>query len=507
MPNPTIILCTLNAKYIHTAFGLRCLYANLAEFQAHTQVLEFTLKQRPLDIVEQILQQQPTLVGFGVYIWNVEALTQVVQLLKRLRPELTLVLGGPEVSYEIDTQPICQLADYIITGEGESTFYQLCRDLHSGNGLSNIMGKILPGSPPDLAALQLPYETYDQADIEHRIIYLEASRGCPFRCEFCLSSLDKKVRQFPMAPFLAALTRLYDRGVRQFKFVDRTFNLKVPQCLSILGFFLARVDRGLFVHFEVIPDRLPEALKTTIQQFPAGTLQFEIGIQTFNPEVQQNISRRQDTRKTLDNIHWLMTQSQAHLHTDLIIGLPGETYDSFGAGLDLLIAVNPHEIQVGILKRLRGTPIIRHTDSHEMIFSPHPPYDILCHKMMDFDTLQRLRRFARYWDMIGNSGRFKHTRRLLTAEQPFQRFMLLSDWLFARTGQTHAIALKRLFELVYAGLIDALAVTPETAKTAILADHAGSKLCNKRLQLDPEQAPPKSGEKTHTPHRQARFLG
>ncbi|MBT7443265.1 MAG: DUF4080 domain-containing protein [Methylococcales bacterium] len=504
MPKQSIILATLNAKFIHTAFGLRYLYANLGALKAETTLLEFTIKQRPLDVVEQLLLHNPKIIGLGVYIWNITELTEVVQLLKALRPDIKVILGGPEISYETDQQNICHLADYVITGEGEVAFKQLVEDLLC-QGKARLE-KVIPGTPPDLETLLFPYDEYTDDDIKNRVIYIEASRGCPYRCEFCLSSLDKKVRNFPQDAFLTQLKNLYDRGVRQFKFVDRTFNLKINQCLAILQFFLDRLDTPLFVHFEVIPDRLPDALKTTIQQFPEGSLQFEIGVQSLNPEVQTHISRRQDNPQTLSNIQWLREQTQVHMHTDLIIGLPGETKTSFGEGFDQLIAAKPHEIQVGILKRLRGTPIIRHTQEYQMVFSPLPPYDILSNQDIHFDTMQQLRRFARYWDMIGNSGHFPNTRKHIATGPAFERFFTVSNWLFERTGQTHAIALKRLFECLYYALTDALQTSEEEAKAIILADFNLSKLKNKRFFLNSQKSPlAHSTTRTSTPSRQARF--
>ena len=214
------------------------------------------------------------------------------------------------------------------------------------------------------------------------------------------------------------MQRLLDRGVKQFKFVDRTFNLNVNVSKTILEFFLARYQPGHFFHFEMIPDRLPESLREIIARFPPGALQFEVGIQTFNEEVSQLISRRQNYEKLADNFHFLRRETGVHIHADLIVGLPGETLESFAAGFDRLIALGPQEIQVGILKRLRGTPIVRHDAEWQMVYNPHPPYEILQNKLIDFATMQKLRRFARYWDLVGNSGNFIETTPLIWSQNP-----------------------------------------------------------------------------------------
>ena len=445
----TILLSTLNARYAHASLGLRYLLANMGELQKQTVLKEFVIGARTADVVEKLLAEKPSVIGFGVYIWNVEETTKIVALLKRLAPEVVIVLGGPEVSHEPQQQEIFQLADYLITGWGDVTFPKLCRAIL--NGPKPLM-KIHAGEQPELDQIALPYALYSAEDLAHRTLYVEASRGCPFKCEFCLSALDKTAWPFELENFLSELEALYQRGARVFKFVDRTFNLNVKTSLRILQFFADKLaaapDDPVFAHFELVPDHLPDALKDSIKQFPPGALQFEIGIQSFNPEVQALVSRRQNNEKAAENLRWLREQSHAHLHVDLIAGLPGEDLESFARGFDQLVALNPHEIQFGILKRLRGTPIIRHTETYKLVFDPAPPYSILATDLIDFQTMQRLVRFARYWDLVANSGRFATTLPLILAESPFARFIALSDWLYAQTDATHRIALDRLARLV-----------------------------------------------------------
>lgn len=479
-----IILTTLNARYIHTAFGLRYLYANLGELQTRAEILEFGIRQKPLAIVEQLLERQPQIVGFGAYIWNVEEISACVAILKQVAPEIIVVLGGPEVSHPPDLPIIVERVDYLITGPGEISFAQLCLAILDGTPPSE---KIIHGQTVPLAQLAWPYPYYSDTDLRQRITYVEASRGCPFKCEFCLSSLDTTAKPFPLPEFLEQMEQLHQRGARQFKFIDRTFNLKVDNSVAILEFFLERLSNDLYLHFEVIPDNLPERLKTVIQRFPPGALQFEVGVQSFDPTTQQRISRRQDNAQTAANLRWLREHSYAHIHADLIVGLPGDSLQGFGASFDRLFALGPQEIQVGILKRLRGAPINRHSEHYAMRYDPQPPYQLLCNLDISFNDMQRLNRFARFWDLIGNSGRFPQTLPWIVGEQPFQRFLLFSDALYALTGSTWQIALKRLFELTYQVLIAELKLPTLTIEAALMDDFARSGEKGK-LQLTPNSA-------------------
>jgi radical SAM superfamily enzyme YgiQ (UPF0313 family) len=456
-------------------------------------------------MLEIILQYQPKIVSFGVYIWNVQETTALLSQLKTLSPETCVILGGPEISYEWEKQPISQYADYIITGWGDISFRETCQLILQEppqkkesrvipilaenteiKQTSNIKTPtIVKGVQPPLEDIVLPYQEYTDEDIKNRNIYVEASRGCPFKCEFCLSSLDKTAWPFPLDSFLAEMEILYQRGARVFKFVDRTFNLNVKTSLRILDFFLTKnhnhPEDPVFAHFELVPDHLPDSLKTVISQFPAGTLQFEIGIQTFNTTIQKHISRQQNNEKAIHNLTWLRQESKAHLHVDLIAGLPGEDINSFAQGFDQLLNLKPHEIQVGILKRLRGTPIIRHTESFDIRYNPLPPYDILASNSLSFKDLLKIGRFARYWDLIANSGKMPKLKELiLCSETPhtsaFWRFMALSDALYDKLKLTHTINQDRLFQFVFEWL-ETQGVPEHIRQEALLSDyqHAGNK--------------------------------
>ncbi|MSU64229.1 MAG: DUF4080 domain-containing protein [Pedosphaera sp.] len=506
---PEIVLSTLTAKFIHAAFGLRYLMANLGELRPRACIMEFDINQKPLEIVEALLVGEPRIIGLGIYIWNVALTTEVVSILKRLRPDIILILGGPEVSFENEGMEIVQLANHVITGEADLKFAQVCREYLAGTPPAE---KIIGAELPDLAQLRLPYDLYDDRDVAHRIIYVEASRGCPFTCEFCLSSLDVPVRQFPIDALLRSLEELLDRGVNQFKFVDRTFNLNLNFSRAILEFFLERLRSGLFLHFEMIPDRLPGGLRELVAKFPPGALQFEVGIQSFNEEVCELIKRRQNVEKLTDNFRFLREHTGVHIHADLIVGLPGESLESFARGFDQLILLRPQEIQVGILKRLRGTPIVRHDTRWLMVYSGHPPYELLRNKLLDFATMQRLRRFARYWDLLGNSGNFVETTPLLwhAGGSPFWNFMGLSDWIFSTTGRKHGIALTDLAELIFRYLTAELKQDQSLAAQALWNDYRRGGRSDMPVFLRPffseSEASTRGTTNSAIPKRQARHL-
>jgi len=501
---PSVVLCTLNARYIHASLGLRYLLANMGALRDVTVLREFTISRDPAEIVQSLLELlgaplegQRQVIGFGVYIWNVTQTVAVLRLLHQQRPHLKVVLGGPEVSHEWEQQEIVGLADHVITGWGDVSFAKLCQVLLHG---PQPLMKIIAGEQPALDTLVLPYREYSETDLAHRVLYVEASRGCPFKCAFCLSSLDRTAWAFDADRLLAELDVLFARGARTFKFVDRTFNLKIDASVRILQFFLERLQRagpgGLFVHFEVIPDHLPERLRQTIALFPAGVLQFEVGIQSFNPVVQQIISRRQDNERTEANLRWLVAHSQAHLHADLIFGLPGEDLQSFAQGFDRLHALGPHEIQLGVLKRLRGTPIGRLTAAHGMVYESLPPYTMRQTAVVSAQDVDAFVRLARYWDLVANSGRFRRSLALLlgtggrdpvakdaTVEpapgghSAFAAFWDFSVWLWSHRGQTSGITPEDLVDHLFDYLHGVGGHDAAVCRKALLADyqHSGAR--------------------------------
>lgn len=501
-----ILLTTINARYAHCSLGLRYLYANLEELQADARIQEFTLRQSVETIVAQLLAEAPRIIGIGVYIWNVALCSAVAREIKRRAPDVILIAGGPEISYETETSPMIETVDYVITGEAEHAFAHLCRQLletpqtlvrhappalnphtqvtarHAPQTLVRHAPQVLAHHAPQVLAagerasldfVHLPYEYYTDADIAHRVIYVESTRGCPFRCEFCLSSLSGRVRFFPEEPFFAAMERLLARGARRFKFIDRTFNVSDTHALTLLDFFAARWQPGMQLHFEIVPDRISASLLERFLTFPPGGLHLEAGIQTFNPAVLALISRTQNKERALTNLRRLIDTGRAEVHADLIMGLPGQTSEDIANDFRQLFALGPHEIQVGVLKRLRGTPILRHTEPYQLNFSLSAPYEIVSTSSLHAETLSTLKRFAKFAEAICNHNRFPQTVALIRASD-CDPFALLNDFAtkaWERFGRSHSIPLPELAETLFAALSDARQPPwPDTLRNAIESD-------------------------------------
>jgi len=467
----SIVLTTFNARYSHASLALRYLYANLHELKSRCVIREFVINENVQQIAERILSERPALVGIGAYIWNASDVAELIGVLKKVSPETPIVLGGPEASH-LPQRVDFSKADYIISGEGEVVFYELCRDLLAGKRPGE---RFIKAPMVDVSAIALPYDDYSDEDIAHRYVYLETSRGCPYLCEFCLSAIDEKMRYFDIGVMTGEFEKLWQRGVRSFKFIDRTFNLKLAYANAILDFFLAKAE-PYFLHFEVIPDHFPEALRGRIARFEAAALQLEIGIQTLNPAVAENIHRPLRLQKIEENLRFLEEQTHVHLHLDLIVGLPGETLESFARGLNTLVSWSRGEVQIGILKKLSGTTMSRHDDPFGMVYSDTPPYDVLRTAHVTFEQIQQMKRFARYWDILYNSGNFSQSVRMLWPEgDVFRGFLDFSTYLYTETEATWKIAQERIARLLFDYLTGPAGIDRTRVGEAMAADLARSK--------------------------------
>jgi hypothetical protein len=493
MNTPSIILAAINAKWIHPSLALRLLKANLGDLAGACEILEFALRQPLAEKTGPILAARPRILGLSVSVWNHTASLELLEALDarwreaaarageppapgtpagramRPGPRPLVVLGGPEVSFLPEDAQIFRYADFVIRGEGELVFRDLCRSLPertergNGNGMAAdpakpARGKFIDAPPVDPARIRSGYGLYTAEDLRRKLIYVEASRGCPYGCEFCLSAVradprsgEAKVRYFPLEPFLEEMERLIQGGVRTFKFLDRTFNLDIPRARRIMEFFLERMDPSQCLHVEMVPSRFPPELRETLSRFQPGTLRLEIGIQTFNPETAALINRPGNPEQEIETLEFLRRETGAIIHADLIAGLPGEDLASFGDGFDRLWGAlsteRPRpgdpavEIQPGILKLLPGAPIARHTAAHGMRYSRQPPYEVMETAVLPAGALDRIKNFARFWELIVNRGHFPDLAPALfpPREPVFRRFMELSGRILARFGRNWGI--------------------------------------------------------------------
>jgi len=462
---PEILLAAINAKWIHPSLALRLLKANLGPLENRCDIIEFALRQPLCEKTAPILASRPRILGLSVSIWNHLA---ALELLKKLREAWAaeavkqgsfqrpvVILGGPEVSYLPQEAEIFQYADYCIRGEGEIAFRELCEAILNEDD-------VVPNNEfhtVDITEIKSGYRLYTDEDLSGKLVYVEASRGCPFGCEFCQSVTNARasgtpaasVREFPLEPFFSEMEDLIHRGAKTFKFLDRTFNLNIERSRKIMEFFLINIGRTpLVVHFEMVPSRFPPELIDTLSRFPPNTLRLEIGIQTLNPEVSARIGRPSNPEQELETLRLLAEKTNAIMHIDLIAGLPAEGIVSFGKGFDALWAAlasgknnNKIEIQLGILKLLPGAPIARHIAPFGLSFNPLPPYELIETADIPASSLDRIKNFARFWELIVNRGLLD-----IGPSPIFDRFMALSDSLLARFGRNWGIAKNELQEQI-----------------------------------------------------------
>jgi len=453
-----ILLTTINAKWIHPSLALRLLKANLGALEDRCEIIEFALRQPLCEKVNPLLAARPLILGISVSIWNHLASLELLCELEKSRvgQKPVIVLGGPEVSYLPQEAEIFRYADYVICGEGEDAFRTLCEDILAGGHRSGETAKFIHAENIDISKIKSAYHLYTDEDVTKKLIYVEASRGCPFNCEFCLSAVksgeDNKVREFPLEPFLAQMDELILRGVKTYKFLDRTFNININRALGIMEFFLEKINHKneFVVHFEMVPSLFPPALRKTLSRFPPGSLRIETGIQTLNPEVAARINRAGYQQKELDAIRFLREKTNAIIHADLIAGLPGEDIASFGRGFDRLLAclalheTDNMEIQTGILKLLPGTPISRHNGTFGMVYDSLPPYEVRETSAISAADIMRIKNFARFWEIIVNRKLIKFDLNKFT----FEKFLSLSDSLYAHFNKNWGIDKAELRDMV-----------------------------------------------------------
>lgn len=416
-----VVLSTLNSKFIHSSLALRYLKAyGEAHGQAY-DIVEYTINMPVLHILSDITEHDIDVLGFACYIWNIEMTLHVVDMVKAVRPDIKIVLGGPEVSFTADELlERCPNIDYIVQGEGEEAFHALVTALQLGNdGLNPVIpgvrgrrnGCILGSAEAvevrDLSTIPFPYTEEDMEDLEHKIIYYESSRGCPFSCQYCLSGNKNTVRFFPQERTLEELQWFIDHGVKQVKFVDRTFNC-APHHHRPLMEFMRDSDTDMNFHLEMEPELMTEWETNILCETPPGRIQIEVGVQSTHKKTLDAINRYNDWPYIQKSIRPIIQARRTHVHMDLIVGLPHEDFKRFGQSFNDLFSLQPHALQIGFLKLLKGSGV-RRMREYKYVADPLAPYEVLSTHVLPYDDVRCLKYFEDVFERFYNSERFRTT--------------------------------------------------------------------------------------------------
>ena len=416
-----VVLSTLNSKFIHSSLALRYLKAyGEAHGQAY-DIVEYTINMPVLHILSDVTEHDIDVLGFACYIWNIEMTLHVVDMVKAVRPDIKIVLGGPEVSFTADELlERCPNIDYIVQGEGEEAFHALVTALQLGNdGLDpvipgvrgrrdgSILGSLEAVEVSDLSSIPFPYTEEDMEDLEHKIIYYESSRGCPFSCQYCLSGNKNTVRFFPQERTLEELQWFIDHGVKQVKFVDRTFNC-APHHHRPLMEFMRDSDTDMNFHLEMEPELMTEWETNILCETPPGRIQIEVGVQSTHKKTLDAINRYNDWPYIQKSIRPIIQAGRTHVHMDLIVGLPHEDFKRFGQSFNDLFSLQPHALQIGFLKLLKGSGV-RRMREYKYVADPLAPYEVLSTHVLPYDDVRCLKYFEDVFERFYNSERFRTT--------------------------------------------------------------------------------------------------
>lgn len=456
------IITTLNAKYIHTSLALRWLYV-CNKSTCDIQFREYTIKEEVENVVEDLLSAHCDIIGLSVYIWNVSRMETLVALLKQRKPELIIIVGGPEVTYEPAHFLEAWDIDYVVSGEGEFVLGELIHAIEAGGevyipGVSSrthISDTVARADLEKLSGLPSPYMLEEDRDgLPNRLVYIETSRGCPYQCQYCLSSREKGVRYFPMEYVLRNLSYLIESGARQIKFLDRTFNLNKTHTQTIFDFLIAHHRPGLSCQFEIYADLLSdEAIAYLNAQLPPNYFRFEIGIQSTYEPTNAAVKRKQDFPLLAENIKKLMDGGKVTLHLDLIAGLPHETYARFVRSFNDVFALGAKEVQLGFLKMLRGTNLRNEAQQYGYVYNEQPPYEIIHNADISIEELQRIHDAEHILERYWNSGRFALTMYEVFAQYYAGRYFEFFDELGQYCVQQHfperGYQLEDLFDCLY----------------------------------------------------------
>ncbi|MCK4551333.1 MAG: DUF4080 domain-containing protein [Tenericutes bacterium] len=451
-----VMLVGINSKYIHPNLAIRYLKSNCTY---PVDIKEFTIKDDINNIYNNIIKDNPSVVGFSVYIWNIEIIKILLPKLRKTHKNIKIILGGPEVSYEYDEFLKDNLADYVIYNEGEIAFNLLINALVSNNSLydiqnlayikDNIIYKNSHQEIQDLDSLNNPYY-FDQEDVINKIQYIELSRGCPYNCSYCLASLEKKVRYFNINTVFQNIIYLYSKGAKTFKFLDRTFNLKTSEALKLFKFIINNNFKNAIFQFEISGDILnDEIINYLINNCPKDLIRFEIGIQSIHDKVNIAVNRRQNSAILFKNIHRLRN-SNVILHLDLIAGLPYDDLTSFEETFNVTFNLFAKELQLGILKLLKGTQLYYQQQEYGYVSSKTAPYEIIENNYLSESDMNKILVVEGALDLYWNKGFMNESVKKIVEhfESPFKFFYDLGSLYLKDKKTFHRYQLTDVFETI-----------------------------------------------------------
>ncbi|MFJ7728831.1 B12-binding domain-containing radical SAM protein [Neobacillus sp. NPDC097160] len=486
-----VICSTLNAKFIHTNLAIRYLKAYAAP-EFNIQIKEYTIKDPVMNIVSELYQAKPAVIGFSCYIWNIEETLKVVNMLKKVDPSIIIVLGGPEVTYDtmvwMEEHPD---VDYIVIGEGELTFKQLLTEIETDNNYRNVHG-IAYRDPDghvimtpqmnklDLKELPSPYRfPEDIPTLGKRVTYIETSRGCPFSCQFCLSSIEVGVRYFDREKIKADIRYLMENGAKTIKFVDRTFNISRSYAMEMFRFLIDEHLPGTVFQFEITADIMrPEVIEFLNQEAPKGLFRFEIGVQSTNDFTNELVMRKQNFAKLTRTVTMVKEGGKIDQHLDLIAGLPEEDYSSFRKTFNDVFEMRPEELQLGFLKMLRGTGVRLRAADQQYVYMDHSPYEILSNNVLSFDDIVRIKQVEDVLEKYWNDHRMDYTVEYLVTNvfpSPFDFFQEFGSYWdergWSRIGHQLEDLFRRLFSFLEQKSVENLDVIEGLMKYDYLKNH------------------------------------
>lgn len=497
------LLVALNSKYIHTNLAIRSLQSFAGALSGHVECREYTINHNADAILQDIYESRPDVIGFSCYIWNCDYVKFLTEALSKVLPQVPMWLGGPEVSFytEAELQAFPTVKGIMI-GEGEEAFRQLLSHYVEGQpALSDIAGlsyrengKLFCNplrEPMDLGAVPFPYGP--EEDFSHKIAYYESSRGCPFSCSYCLSSVDKRLRFRPMALVKRELAYFLEKQVPQVKFVDRTFNCKKEHAMEIWQLLLDHDNGVTNFHFEIAADLIDEEMLALLSRMRPGQVQLETGVQSVNPDTLAAIRRRMDFEKVARVTRQIKGFGNIHQHLDLIVGLPYEDYESFGRSFDAVYALRPDQLQLGFLKVLKGTRMCEQAEEYGLLYHGTAPYEVLATRWLSYGDIVRLKRIEETVETYYNSGQFSAQIAYLERFYPsaFSMYEALSRWMEEAGGFQEGSSRAEKCRRLYAFACEQLPAEAETFRTLAAYDLYSREKCKSRPDFLADQAPHK----------------